>query len=303
MEPLTNSDKPAMRPMRSVLTVPVIVPRFVEKAPSSGADVICLDVEDSVPPAEKARARTLAAEAIVSIRRGLYSLFVRVNGPHTGLMEPDLIGIIRPGLQGVIISTAPDAETIRRIDDRLANLEREQGIEPGVIAIVPLIETALGVMNSLAICTASSRVSAAVFGAEDLATDMGIQRTREGEEIRWARAQVAVACHAAGVVPIDTPDPDYTDLEYLEREMLLARSLGYLGKLCIHPTQVEMANRIFRPSDAEIADARTTVELFEREGIAKGRAAIPSEGRMIDTPIYERAKRLLEWAAMTDNQT
>jgi citrate lyase subunit beta/citryl-CoA lyase len=296
MELSTNSHKPAIRPMRSVLTVPVIVPRFVEKAPSSGADVICLDIEDSVPPAEKVRARTLAAEAIATMPRGPYSLFVRVNGPHTGLMEDDLVGVVRPGLDGVIISKAPDAETIRRIDALLADLEQEQGIEPGTIAIAPLIETALGVMNSLAICTSSPRVTAAVFGAEDLATDMRIQRTREGEEIRWARAQVAVACHAARVIPIDTPDPDYTDLDYLEREMTLARSLGYLGKLCIHPTQVEMANRIFRPSDAEIADAHTTVELFEREGIAKGRAAIPSEGRMIDTPIYERAKRLLQWA-------
>jgi len=296
MEPATNAHKRTMRPMRSVLTVPVIVPRFVEKAPSSGADVICLDIEDSVPPAEKVRARTLAAEAIASIPRGPYSLFVRVNGPRTGLMEADLAGVVRPGLEGVIISKTPDAETIRRIDSLLADLEREQGIEARSVAIAPLIETALGVMNSLAICTASPRVIAAVFGAEDLATDMRLQRTREGEEIRWARAQVAVACHAARVVPIDTPDPDYTDLEYLEREMSLARSLGYLGKLVIHPTQVEMANRVFRPSEAEIADARTTVELFEREGIAKGRAAIPSEGRMIDTPIYERAKRLLEWA-------
>lgn len=277
--------------MRSVLTVPVIVPRFVEKAPQSGADVICLDVEDSVPPLGKQRARGLAAEAIAAIPRGPYSLFV-----HTGLMEDDLTGVVRPGLDGVIISTSPDAATIRRIDGVLTDLEHQQGIEPGTIAIAPLIETALGVMNSLAICTASPRIVAAVFGAEDLATDMRIQRTRGGDEIRWARAQVAVACHAAGVIPIDTPDPDYTDVEYLEREMSLARSLGYLGKLCIHPTQVEMANRIFRPSDGEIAAARTTVDLFEREGIAQGRAAIPSEGRMIDTPIYERAKRLLEWA-------
>jgi citrate lyase subunit beta/citryl-CoA lyase len=112
--------------------------------------------------------------------------------------------------------------------------------------------------------------------------------------VRWARAQVAMACHAARVTPIDTPDPDYTDEAYLEREMLLGRTLGYKGKLCIHPTQVEMANRIFAPSGDEIAEAREVVALFEREGIAKGRAAIPSNGRMIDTPIYERAKRLLE---------
>jgi citrate lyase subunit beta/citryl-CoA lyase len=164
----------------------------------------------------------------------------------------------------------------------------------GTVAVAPLIETAAGIMAALDIVRASPRVAAAVFGAEDLATDLGVQRTREGEEVRWARAQVAMACHAARVTPIDTPDPDYTDEAYLEREMLLGRTLGYKGKLCIHPTQVEMANRIFAPSGDEIAEAREVVALFEREGIAKGRAAIPSNGRMIDTPIYERAKRLLE---------
>jgi citrate lyase subunit beta/citryl-CoA lyase len=197
----------------------------------------------------------LAAEAIAAIPPGPYSLFVRVNGPHTGLMEDDLAGVVRPGLDGVIISKTPDAETVRRIDGLLADLEREHGIEPGTIAIAPLIETALGVMNSLAICTASPRVIAAVFGAEDLATDMRIQRTRGGDEIRWARAQVAVACHAAGVTPIDTPDPDYTDVEYLEREMALARSLGYRGKLCIHPRRLRwrIASSVHRTARSDRA--------------------------------------------------
>ena len=167
---------------------------------------------------------------------------------------------------------------------------------PGCVAIAPLIETAAGVMASLDICRASPRVTAAVFGAEDFATDMGIQRTREGEEVRWARAQVAVACHAARVIPIDTPDTDYTDEEHLEREMALARSLGYRGKLVIHPTQVAIANRMFAPSEAEIGEARVIVEVFERDGLGRGRAAIPFDGKMIDTPIYERAKRLLDTA-------
>ena len=115
MDRSTNSDKLALRPMRSVLTVPVIVPRFVEKAPSSGADVICLDLEDSVPPAEKARARCWRQRPSLRCRAGL-TPFVRVNGPHTGLMEDDLAGVVRLGLDGVIISKAPDAETINRID-------------------------------------------------------------------------------------------------------------------------------------------------------------------------------------------
>ena len=125
---------------------------------------------------------------------------------------------------------------------------------------------------------------------------MGIQRTPEGREVEWARTQLAVACRAAGIQAIDTPDPDYTDTEHLEREMRFARSIGYRGKLVIHPTQVAIANRIFRPSDEEIAEAREVVEAFERDGLAKGLAAISAGGKMIDTPIYWRAKRLLEWA-------
>jgi citrate lyase subunit beta/citryl-CoA lyase len=280
--------------MRSVLTVPVTNPRFIEKAPSTGADVICLDLEDSIAPAEKEGARVLAAKAIDSLPRGPYAVFVRVNGEHTGLLDGDITAVVRPGLDGIVISKASTPETISDVDALLQRLEEQQAMPAGTVAIAPLIETAAGVMAALEIVRASRRVTAAVFGAEDLATDIGVQRTREGEEVRWARAQVAMACHAARVTPVDTPDPDYTDEAYLEREMLLGRTLGYKGKLCIHPTQVAMANRIFAPSSEEIAEAREVVALFEREGIAKGRAAIPRNGRMIDTPIYERAKRLLE---------
>jgi citrate lyase subunit beta/citryl-CoA lyase len=291
-----TSEKPGFTPMRSVLTVPVIVQRFIDKAPSSGADVICLDLEDSVPPAEKANARPLAAKAIQTMPHGGSALYARLNALSTGLLEDDLLGVIVPGLDGIILSKTDSAATVQRVDHYIALLERDRGIEPGSVAIAPLIETAAGIMNSAGICAASPRVVAAVFGAEDFATDMGVQRTREGEEIRWARAQMAIACHAADIVAIDTPEPDYTDEPYLEREMQVARGLGYQGKLCIHPTQVAIANKVFRPSDDEVAEARVIVEAFERDGLAQGRAAIPLGGRMVDTPIYWRAKRLLEWA-------
>ncbi len=288
--------RPAIALMRSVLTVPVIVPRFLEKAPSSGADVICLDLEDSVPPAEKIAAREPAARAIESLPRTGYALFVRVNGLTTGLFEDDLRAVVRPGLDGVVVSKAESPDDMRRIDGLITALERERRMAGGSVAIIPLIETALGIVRAYETCASSPRIAGAVFGAEDYATDMGIQRTPQGEEVRWARTQVAIACRAARVVAIDTPDPDYTDEAHLEREMLFARSIGYRGKLCIHPTQVAIANRVFRPSEGEIEDARTLVEVFEREGIAKGRAAIPVDGKMVDTPIYWRARRLLEWA-------
>jgi citrate lyase subunit beta/citryl-CoA lyase len=286
----------ALPVMRSVMTVPVIVDRFVEKAPSSGADVICLDLEDSVPPDEKLAARPLARKAIETMPRAGFQMYTRVNGFWSGLIEGDLEAIVTPGLDGVVISKAESSGMIREIDSRLAPLESERGIEPGTIAIMPLIETAKGVAKAYEICEASPRLTGAIFGAEDYATDMGVERTTEGGEILFARTQVAIACRAAGIEAIDTPDPDYTDADHLRREMRLAKSLGYRGKLCIHPLQVQIANEIFRPGEAELAEARLIVEAFERDGLAKGRAAIPLGGKMVDTPIYWRAKRLLEAA-------
>ena len=146
------------------------------------------------------------------------------------------------------------------------------------------------------VAKSSPRLIGASFGGEDFATDLRIQRTKGSQEIEWPRAQMAIACRAAGIIPIDTPEPDYTDLEHLERDSLFARSLGYRGKYCIHPSQVEIVNRVFAPSQEEIEHARNLVEIFEKEGIEKGRAAIPFQGMMIDWPIYIRAKRVLEWA-------
>ncbi len=224
-----TSDKHRLTLMRSVLTVPVTNPRFVEKAPATGADVLCLDLEDSIAPAEKEEARSLAAQAIDSMPGRPYAVFVRVNGEHTGLLDGDISAVVRPGLDGIIVSKASSAETLEDVDQLISRMESERGMSIGTVAVAPLIETAAGVMSSLDLCR-SPRVRAAVFGAEDLATDMGVQRTREGEEVRWARAQVAMACHAASITPIDTPDPDYSDLEYLEREMRIGRSLGYQGQ-------------------------------------------------------------------------
>ena len=298
----------ALPVMRSVMTVPVIVERFVEKAPSSGADVLCLDLEDSVPPDEKLAARPLARRAIETYagrspspdKCASFQIYTRVNGFWSGLIEGDLEAIVYPGLDGVVVSKAESADMIREIDLHLSRLENERGIEHGAIAIMPLIETARGVAKSYEICEASPRLTGAIFGAEDYATDMGVERTTDGAEILFARTQVAIACRAAGIEAIDTPDPDYTDADHLRREMRLAKSLGYRGKLCIHPLQVQIANEIFRPAEAEVAEARLIVEAFERDGLARGRAAIPLGGKMVDTPIYWRAKRLLEAADGAD---
>jgi citrate lyase subunit beta/citryl-CoA lyase len=282
--------------LRSILFVPAIVERFVARAPETGADVICLDVEDSVPPAEKARAREMAAAAIDGMRGGGHAVFVRVNGLHTGLLEDDLLSVVRPGLNGIVLSKTHTAEMVRRTDHYLTLLERQQGMEAGAVSIIPLVESAEGILSAREIAAASSRLVGLSLGAEDLAVDVGLQRSEAAREIEWPRAQVATVAAAAGLVPIDTPEPDYTDMQHLERDAGFARSLGFRGKYCIHPGQVEVVNRVFSPTEQEVAEAREVVRALEKEGIAKGRAAIPVNGKMIDTPIYWQAKRLLRWA-------
>ena len=282
--------------MRSMMTVPVVVQRFVDKAPAAGADAICLDLEDSIPPAEKAAARPLARKAIETMPRSGFAMYVRVNGYATGLTEDDLAAVVLPGLDGIVLSKAESVQMIADLDAHLGRLEAEHGIESGHVAIVPLLETAKGIVEAYDVCRASSRAAGAIFGAEDFATDMAIKRTETAEEVLWARSAVAVACRAAGIAAIDTPDPNYSDETHLRREMNKAKGLGYCGKLCIHPTQVQIANEIFSPDEDEVAEARTIVEAFERDGLAKGIAAIAVDGKMIDTPIYWRARRLVEWA-------
>jgi citrate lyase subunit beta/citryl-CoA lyase len=289
--------------LRSILFVPAIVERFVARAPDAGADVVCLDVEDSVPPAQKAEARALAAAAIGSMRRGAFAVFVRVNGLRTGLLEDDLSTVVAPGLDGIVLSKTHDAETVRRADHYLTLLERQQGMAEGSVSIIPLVESAEGVLNARQIGAASPRLVALSLGAEDLAVDMGLRRTTGAGEIEWPRAQLAIAAAASGLVAIDTPEPDYTDMDHLERDAAHARSLGFRGKFCIHPEQVKVVNRVFSPSEGEVNEAREIVRLLEQEGIAKGRAAIPVDGKMIDTPIYWLAKRLLEWAAAAGMDT
>lgn len=279
--------------LRSVLILPANVERFVRKAPEVGADAVCLDLEDSVPITEKEAARRHAAEAVIALPKTGYLLFVRVNGKGTGLLEDDLLAVVRPGLDGIVLSKTESPDDVRRADHYLTVLERQRGMPAGAVRLIALIESAVGIARAFETCTASPRLAAALFGAEDFAADMGVERTDEGREVLWARSLMAVACRAGGIAAIDTPATAYANEAALEADMLLGRSLGYCGKLCIHPAQVSVANRVFTPSPAQLEAARLLVETFEREALAKGRASIAIGGKMVDTPMYERAKRLL----------
>jgi len=282
------------RILRSILSVPGLRDRFIEKAASVPADVVLLDLEDSVPSARKAEARARVAAVVPSFEKRGRLLFVRPNDLATNLLELDLAAVVRPGLDGIHLPKTHNPDVLRRVDHYLTFLERERELSMGSVRIIAWIESTEGVANAEAICRASRRLIAVSMGAEDYVTSLGVMRTRAGGEIEYARARVANAAMAAGLVPIDCPEPDYRDLEHFERDIRHARELGYRGKYCIHPAQVEIANRVFSPSQEQLAWAarvRDAYEAGEREGLG----AVGLDGAMVDRPVYVRAIELLRW--------
>ena len=285
-----------MQILRSILSVPGLRQRFIDKAAGVPADVILLDLEDSVPSARKAEARERVRAALPAFDKRGRLLFVRPNDLATGLLELDLDAVVGPGLDGIHLPKTHNAQILERVDHYLTLLERARGLCAGSVRIIAWIESTEGVANVESICRASPRLIAASMGAEDYATSLGVMRTREGLEIEYARARVANAALAAGLPPIDCPEPDYQDLVHFERDIRHARALGYRGKYCIHPSQVEIANRVFAPSPEQLAWAervRDAYEAGEREGLG----AVGLDGAMVDRPIYVRALDLLQWQA------
>jgi citrate lyase subunit beta/citryl-CoA lyase len=280
--------------LRSMLSVPGNQQRFIDKALVVPADIICFDLEDSVAWDDKPAARDLVAAALPQFDARGRLLCVRINGLDTGLAEQDLAAVIGPSLNIINLPKVMDASTITQADHYLTLLERTRDLEPGSIRLIPWIETASAVVHAYEICAASPRILGFTFGADDYATDSGVVRTSEAAELNYPRASASNAGAAAGIVPIDTPTTEFKDLEKFERDLMAARHLGYRGKFCIHPTQVEIANRVFAPSADELAWARKIIDAYA-VGKAEGRGAIALDGEMIDDPLVDRAHQLLDW--------
>jgi citrate lyase subunit beta / citryl-CoA lyase len=291
-----DNPTPSLPILRSMLSVPGVRERFIAKAEQVPADVILLDLEDSVPTSKKLEARARVREALPRFDKRGRSLFVRPNDLATGLLEADLDAVVCAALDGIHLPKTHSPAILERVDHYLSLLERARGLADGSVRIIAWIESTEGVANVEAICRASPRLIGASMGAEDYATSLGVMRTRAGTEIEYARARTANAALAAGLAPIDCPEPDYRDLEHFERDITHARALGYRGKYCIHPAQVEIANRVFAPSAQQLDWAtrvRDAYEAGEREGLG----AVGLDGAMVDRPIYVRALDLLRWQA------
>lgn len=288
------ADSPARRSVRrSALIMPVNVPAFVEKAHLRGADAIVLDLEDSIPPAEKARARTLVKGAIPLVARGGADVLVRINRPWE-LGEEDLEAAVWPGLSGVAVPKAEQAEELQRVDEALGRLERSRGIPPGTLTISISIESVAALFNARALATASPRLFSIHQGSEDFALDLGIEPTPEGTELLYGKLLVVLLARDTGLYAMGTMrgTADYRDLDGLRRAAQEAKAIGYRGSSCIHPAQVTVLNEVFQPTPAEVDHARRVIAVYE-EAEAQGRASVGLEGKMIDIPVVARARRVV----------
>ena len=282
-----------MTVMRSVFYVPGNNEKMVAKSPEIPADIITLDLEDSVPPAEKPKAREVVRENLKYAGSGGSTVYVRINNWETLLTNDDLEAIVHEGLSGVCLAKCGGPDHVQRLDWKLEELERRRSLKVGSVAIQLLIETAKGVMNAYPSAIASKRVNSLIFGAVDYTKDMRVKLTDEGEEQKYARAHAAVAARAAGCIAIDCPFVNFKDMEAFEKSTRYGRQLGYEGRMLIHPGQIEPSHKIYTPDTEDVEWAKGVVKVFEEEGIAKGSAAVSYKGKMVDTPVYENARTIL----------
>ncbi|UCD80300.1 MAG: CoA ester lyase [Desulfobacterales bacterium] len=281
--------------MRSVFYTPSNNEKMVGKAPEILCDILTLDLEDSVPPAEKPKGRVMIQAYLKANREKQLapSLYVRVNNWETQMTNDDLEAIVHPGLDGVCLAKCGDADNVKRLDWKLEELEQRRGMKVGSVAIQLLIETAKGVMNAYPAACASPRVNSLIFGAVDFTKDMRVTLTSEGQEQLYARFHTAVAARAAGCVAIDCPFVNISDVEAFKKSTREGRQMGYEGRMLIHPSQIGPSHEIYTPSAADVEWAEGVKKVFEEEGIAKGSAAVSYKGKMVDTPVYENALQIL----------
>ena len=284
--------------MRSLLFLPGNREKFLENAPALDADGFIFDFEDSVPVAEKAAARKNLAAYAPALRGK--SIWIRPNAPDTPHFRDDLATICKtPGVSGLLLPKAETVAALREVDDAIGAEERAAGLSPGALRIILTIESAIGVMRSFDLLTASGRTESLCFGGArdgDLMTDLGCSWSNQGGTLEHARAHTLIAARAACCrAPLDGVFADVKDQAGFEQDTRLSRSLGYRGRTLVHPSQIEPANRLYSPASAEIAESRRLIEAFD-EAVAKGHASALFEGRMIDVAMAKAARNVIAWA-------
>ena len=274
--------------LRSLLFAPASRPDMCAKLPRSGPDGVVLDLEDAVAPSAKAEARDQARTTAVDLRRlhPELAVFVRVNPPGTEWFAADIAQGLDAELTGVVVPKLESTVEVDQAQEALLKADRDH------IRLLAGIETAAGVARAAEVLE-HPRVDLAYFGAEDFITDMGGVRTDEGLEVLYARSRVALAARLAGVPILDQVVTAFSDDERYLADAAQGRSIGYSGKLCIHPAQVPLANQCFSPSPEERKRARALLATWD-EAQARGEASVAFEGQMVDEPLARRARALLD---------
>ena len=287
-----------MSTFRSLIFVPGINPRFVEKAKKLDADIICFDLEDSVLPAEKVTARKLIVEALR--QRAQYNLtknvYVRINSPESGISGKDLLSTIQKGLDGIVVPKVNEESELVELSGLITELEQKRRIEKNRIKLMPSIESAKGIVNAYSIARADLRVNALIFGLYDFLHDMHLDYVdNDVTGYSYARMKIPVDARAAGVVAIDAIWQKLDDIAGLRNDAASARRLGYVGKSIIHPTHIEPVHESFKPNRIEIRWATKVVNALGpamRKG--KGSGVVKLDGKMIDAAHYKQAKAILD---------
>ena len=283
-----------MAVLRSMLFAPGNHARRVQKALSGEADAVILDLEDACPLAEKVATRAVVVAALSSPRRTLG--YARINALTTEFAYGDLLAVVHAAIDGIMLTKVESADQLRTCDWLISQLERERGLTPGRIDLLPLVETARGFAALPEIARSCKRVRRLAFGAGDFTTDMGITWSASELELLKFRCDLALASRAAGLEPpIDLAWISLQDPKGFEESVRWGRTLGFQGKLCIHPDHVGPINAAFTPTEEQIAKAGRVIEAF-REAERRGSAAIQVDGMLVDYPIVCQAERVLELA-------
>ena len=277
---------------RSLLFVPVTARRFVDGAARRGADAIILDLEDSVAASEKERARTLVREAAGAVSRGGADVVVRINRPLR-LAVRDIEAAVGPGVLALALPKVDSPEHVRLLAEIVDEVEAERGLAPGTTRFIAMVETAAAFFRIAEIARAHPRLCALNLGAEDFALSAGILPDAEG--LFMPKQMAVFAARAADIMPLGFIGTvaEFHDLDGFRQTIRRSRRLGFIGASVIHPSQVPILNEEFRPGAAEIEHARRVVTAYDK-ALAEGVGAVTVDGKMIDVPIVERARLLLE---------
>ncbi len=280
---------------RSLLFIPGNNPGMLVSADIHGADAVILDLEDAVAPGEKDAARLLVRNALRAMPDLTVDVAVRVNPLATADFALDIAAIVplKPSL--IMPTKVANTQEVAGISRAIAQAEQQNGIQEGTIGLMPLLETAMGIENAFAIASCDPRVKGLLLGAEDLSSDLQAVRSKQGDEIAYARGRIVMAARAAGITVYDTPFTDVNDMDGMWNDARLARALGFSGKAVISPRHVEAVNLAFTPTQEEIAYAREVL-LAIAEAERQGKGAVSLRGKMVDKPIVDRAKRVLDGA-------